>query len=555
MNAAPPLFGEGWSYEENDGVRNFRWMGREAVIRLRDVGPPGLKYLHIIASHMFPDQPAPRLEVFVGGRSSGDRILAFQFAPYLFPFKDGGDIEVRFKVDRIYPVPGDGRDHGIMVSTVSVVSPADLTEPFYGEGWHPEERDDFTPFKWMRREARVLLPSRARSESLFITIPVFSKYANLTQVLEVWRGDRLLAQASLLQNWTTFSFRLDPGRPYREVLRGTLGPVWRRKRILPARRRPSGPDDLVLSLNKIFPRKYYPWDPRELGARIGPITFHRDPERHRESAFLHANGVRNHQEMIEGRTKLESFPGKLGIDLYGRCNIKPHCVYCLWDQMKVLEGKAVDAVVDETTLESYGPFFRAAWTFVNCSIGEPLLHPRLTEILELFDKRGKFVELSTNGQAFTEGTIRALAGKRIILYISLDAATEATYAKIRNDRWATILPRLRLFAEERKKAGGLPKIYMVFIPMRVNRGDLEEYFKLAAEIGADSIILRPLNNLENPEIRADRGGYHFDYAEEMLNRREMIAVAAEAGRYSAVFGVPFQNQLDFGTVEAPEAGG
>jgi MoaA/NifB/PqqE/SkfB family radical SAM enzyme len=96
---------------------------------------------------------------------------------------------------------------------------------------------------------------------------------------------------------------------------------------------------------------------------------------------------------------------------------------------------------------------------------------------------------------------------------------------------------------------------MVFIPMRVNRGDLEEYFKLAAEIGADSIILRPLNNLENPEIRADRGGYHFDYAEEMLNRREMIAVAAEAGRYSAVFGVPFQNQLDFGTVEPLKAEG
>jgi MoaA/NifB/PqqE/SkfB family radical SAM enzyme len=94
---------------------------------------------------------------------------------------------------------------------------------------------------------------------------------------------------------------------------------------------------------------------------------------------------------------------------------------------------------------------------------------------------------------------------------------------------------------------------MVFMPMRANRGDLEAYFKLAAEIGADSVILRPLIHLENPEIEADRGGYHFDYAKEMLSRAEMEEVAAEAERLAREYGILVQNQFNFGVLDVPGA--
>ena len=553
MNAAPPHFAEGFSYEENDGRRSFRWMGREAAVRFEDAGPPGLKYLCLEASHMFPEAPSPRLEVQIGGRMAGERRVAFQFAPYIFPFRAGGPVEVRLKVDRIYPVPGDGRDHGIMISAVSIASPAGLSEPFYAEGWQPEEKDDFTSFRWMRREARVLLPSSVREASGYVTIPVFSEFMNQTQILEVRRGRRVIGRAALLPKWTFFSFPLDPRKAYIRTSAGPLGSSRFRGRAPRAAAQETGPDELVLTINKVYPRKFHPEDYRELGARVGPVALHNDPERHRDFVFFHRNALLNHREMAQGRTKLRSFPLNLGVDLYGRCNIKPPCVYCLWHDMKKLEGEAVDAVVDEKTVESYGPLFRGARTLVNCSFGEPLLHPRFAEILETLDRRGKALELSTNGQAFTERTIRALAGKRVTLYISLDAASEETYAKLRNGRWSAILPQLRRLAEERRRAGDLPKIFMVFIPMRVNRGDLEAHIKLAGEIGADSVIIRPLIYLENPRIEADRGGYHFDYAAEMLSREEMDEVAAEAERLGGIYGVQVQNQFNFGTFEEPGA--
>jgi len=262
----------------------------------------------------------------------------------------------------------------------------------------------------------------------------------------------------------------------------------------------------------------------------------------------------NYREMTEGKTTLESAPLNLGIDIYGKCNISPHCVYCLWDSMKVLEGDNVDIPVDARTLEGYGTFFTSARTLVNCSFGEPLLHPKLSELLDFCARNKKIVELATNGQAFTERTIRALVGKPVYLYISLDAASKATYAKIRNDRWDEILPGLRKLGEERRKAGNLPRIFMVFIPMRVNRDDLEEYFKLCLIVGADALVLRPMLFLTKPDIVEERGGHVFDYAKEMLNRREVEEVIRKAGEFSKLYGVPLASQFDFGLMKDPVIG-
>jgi MoaA/NifB/PqqE/SkfB family radical SAM enzyme len=156
------------------------------------------------------------------------------------------------------------------------------------------------------------------------------------------------------------------------------------------------------------------------------------------------------------------------------------------------------------------------------------------------------MEISTNGQEFTERTIRARVGKPVFLYISLVAATKETYAKIRNDRWESILPKLVLLGEERKKKGNLPKIHMVFMPMRVNRYDLEEYFRLCQKIGADALILRPLLVLNKPKIEHERGGYVFDYKNELLSREELEEIFEKCTIYSEKYGVPVANQFSFG---------
>lgn len=254
----------------------------------------------------------------------------------------------------------------------------------------------------------------------------------------------------------------------------------------------------------------------------------------------------NYEERKKGATELQSYPINLGIDLLARCNMKPPCVYCLWDWMKEEEEGHIETVVDEKTFEEYGPFFQSARLLINCSIGEPLLHPRFEQILEYCSKHNKIMEISTNGQAFTQRTIKALVGKPIYLYISLDAATKETYAKIRNDRWETIIPQLVLLNEERKKWGNLPKIHMVFMPMRVNKNDLEEYFRLCKKIEVDALILRPLLVLNKPKIEHERGGYLFNYKNELLSREELEEVFKECKVFSKKYGVPVANQFSFG---------
>ena len=406
-------------------------------------------------------------------------------------------------------------------------------EFIFGKGWYEEERDDFSRFRWMSESAELKLPVDPASRCRYLVLPIFSEFRNFSQILTVRREGRVLAEIPLLDHWNYYGVRFVPegDSPAPEA----------------------SPVILTLSLNKLFPVKYHSEDKRHLGVRVGPPEVHDDAELHRNLESFHGNAILNYREMTEGKTVLESYPLNLGIDIHGKCNISPHCVYCLWDYMKKLEGNNIDAPFDAGTLKAYGPFFSSARTLVNCSFGEPLLHPRFTELMDFCARNKKIVEIATNGQAFTERTIKALVGKPVYLYISLDAATKETYAKIRNDRWDEIIPGLRRLGEERRKAGNLPRIFMVFIPMRVNKDDLEEYFKLSLIVGADAVVLRPLLFMVDPEIVEVRGGYRFDYGNEMLNSREIEEVIHRAEEYSRKYGVPLASQFDFGLMKEPQA--
>ena len=531
-------FHDGWYAEEHDGVRPFRWMQKEAEAEAKGIPEAGKKFLTFTAAHSFPEDQLPVLKVYINNRLAGERCVAAAVSQYLIPFEDGGDVWFSFKLDRTFRVPGDGREFGVMFRDLEVLSEESLETPVHGEGWREWEYDEFIPFRWMGREARMVVPGLAKKGGRYAALAVFSEYADFSQLLRVAAAGAVIAEIPLIYKWNYYDIELPADEGPGQNSAKTSSKI-------------SSPLELSFSLNKLFPPKYHRNDPRELGVRVGRLEFHDDGARHEHALFFHRNALLNYREMQEGKTHLDSFAANLGIDLYSKCNIKPPCVYCLWDRMKKLEGEDCDAVVDEKTIEDYGPFFYAARTLVNCSFGEPLLHPRFEQIMELFRRHNKIAEISTNGQAFTPRTVRALVGKPVYLYISLDAATAKTYAKVRNDKWEGIIPSLRLLAEERKKAGNLPKIFMVFMPMRVNQNELEDYFKLCRMIGADSLVLRPLLYLEKPDIRADRGGYHFDYEKELLRREEVEEIFKQCDRFSKKYGVPVANQFNFGIIKAP----
>jgi MoaA/NifB/PqqE/SkfB family radical SAM enzyme len=216
--------------------------------------------------------------------------------------------------------------------------------------------------------------------------------------------------------------------------------------------------------------------------------------------------------------------------------------------MKALESGSVDAVVDEATFGGYGRFFDGAGTLVNCSFGEPLLHPRFEELLDFFARRDKTLEISTNGQAFSAATVRALAGRRVKLFVSLDSASAETYRRLRNDRWHDIIAGLTVLREARRRAHGLPTLNMVFMPMRANVHDLEAFVRLCRMVEADTLMLRPLQ-LETSGGTVERGGYVYDHAAEPLRPGELARVFDACDRWCRQYGVRLVKQFDFGMTE------
>ena len=698
------IYRHGWYDEEHDGVSLFRWMSRQAQCRLADLPPAGRAWLRLTAGHDWPAPACPVLSVLVDGRQVGQHAVRGGFTDYLFPLGEGEAAEVTLVLDRTHTVAGDPRELGIMVRAIEVIDLSRAQAPLDAGGWYEWEQHEYFPFRWMGREAKLVVPSHLVQRGRFAAVPAYTDIDDLSQVLTVSTDTQVLAEMPLLHGWHAYDFDLRAGQS--DAVGGpasTLELTFRASCLLPAVWHPGDPRDLsvrvgelevhddkrrhlktrtllnaardwftqpsssapvskagafdrfsplvsanrdvdaympeggegwhgwefqdyipfrwlqsegtisvpaavrrgrrfcvfplysdyddlsqVLTLssgghttelrlvngwgyysfavppesngdlqitlraNKLLPAaNRHPDDDRILSVRLGPLMFHDDQARHERKRFFYENAVLNHRELMAGRTRLQSFPLDLGIDLYGKCNVKPACVYCPWDGTKQVEGEYAGVVVDETTLEEYGAFFQAARTLVNCSFGEPLLHPRLGEILELLARHDKVLEISTNGQAFTSRTVRALAGKPVLLYVSLDAASPAAYERLRNDRWHEVIAGLTFLREARRRANGLPKLNMVFMPMRANLTDLEGFFKLCRMVDADLLVLRPLNWLENPTAVADRAGYHFEYARELLSVEELEAVAEQCDEYGEKYEVLVANQFDFGRVKKP----
>ena len=384
----------------------------------------------------------------------------------------------------------------------------------FGDGFFDEEHEGATPFRWMSLRGRLSFEPQPVGRAL--ELEVCCEFGDLSQELDVSSGGHH-ERLPLIDGWSTISVPI-----------------------------PADADHLVLELNKPYPHDYYLSDARTLGIRVRTPLLHADEERHELRRRQWSNAVLNLREMLEGRTVLESTPTSLGIDLHGACNVKPPCGYCEWDIAKDEEGDNVSAPFTVQTLAEYGPFFDNATDVVNCSIGEPFMMKNLDAILDVFGAQGKTLEMTTNGQILTDRNIEKLLGRDIHLYISLDAATRETYAQFRNDTFDKVLHNVRRLVEAKGGKGNLPKVLLVFMPMRANVHELDAFVALCAELGVDQMILRPLNDTPGNGLDWERGGYHFRYERELLPFEELVRVSGRAAERSRQLGVDLHDQMDFG---------
>ncbi|GMR22531.1 MAG: hypothetical protein BMS9Abin37_0887 [Acidobacteriota bacterium] len=384
----------------------------------------------------------------------------------------------------------------------------------FGKGFYDEEHDGSEPFRWMARAG--VLTFSPRRIARFLELNVRSEFHDLTQRLTARAGEAE-DELDLAHAWTPISIAIPPGAC-----------------------------EIKLAVSEIFPKAYYPGDTRELGICVRAPTIHENGERHDAIRRQWKNKIHNTREMLARKTVLASTPPELGIDLHGACNVKPPCVYCEWDDSKEKEGDNVDTPFTVDTLADYGEFFANSGRLQNCSVGEPFMKRDLDDLLDVFGNAGKSLEMSTNGQILTDRNIQKLLGRNVQLFISLDAATSETYARLRNDTLPRILDNVRRLVDAKGGREGLPKVFLVFMPMRANVHELEDFVKLCAELRVDRLVLRPLNATLGNNLAWDRAGYHFDYDREILPFDELVRVSGRAAELGRRHGVDVLDQLDFG---------
>ena len=219
----------------------------------------------------------------------------------------------------------------------------------------------------------------------------------------------------------------------------------------------------------------------EGGAREAPERFARWLA---QSSSVPAAPVRTHR-LPDASTLEVRADGKLYLRISDLC--QERCVFCFF-----YDAQSVDNLLRHNDLEdAIGRIDPAGIRQVVLTGGEPTLHPRLQEYVELLAKRGfREIILQTNGIRLAEpGYLEALVPHRDRLGIgfSLHAATEAT-----NDAITTAdkgyFPK-KLEAIRRSAALGF-RTKITLVLSRLNLAELVPFVELCRELtdGSDAFL-------------------------------------------------------------------
>ena len=312
----------------------------------------------------------------------------------------------------------------------------------FGAGFHPEEWEDSEAFRWMGLEGVLEFPPSP--EVRFLEMGVFSPFYDLSQVLAVEAGGERHA-LELVHGWAQVSVPCPPAPPARacrshaccrrsttRATRGSWASGCARRACTPrAAATPtstaSTPTPCTTCARCSTAR---PTSPRPRAASASTST----------------------------ACATSSRPASTATGTSARTS----------------RATRWTCPFTRETLDEWGDLFDNAANLVNCSIGEPFMMKNFDELLDAFGEQGKSLEMATNGQILTDKNVQKLLGRRVHLYISLDAATPDTYAKLRNDKFDRILVNLRRLIAAKGGRAGLPKVHMVFMPMRVNVHELPD---------------------------------------------------------------------------------
>ena len=179
------------------------------------------------------------------------------------------------------------------------------------------------------------------------------------------------------------------------------------------------------------------------------------------------------------------------VEVSSLCNAAcPYCVQaCYKDQWK-------GGLMDMETFERLKPGFSMANLVFLQGWGEPLLHPKFWQMVQMVKSSGVKVGFTTNGTRLDEENLSKLLDSGLdIMGVSLAGIAPDTHERFRKGcdlaHLGASLRKLKEMKQGRQDKG--PSVHIAYMLLRSNRHELAQLPVLAAEWGVSQIVVSHLN--------------------------------------------------------------
>ena len=181
----------------------------------------------------------------------------------------------------------------------------------------------------------------------------------------------------------------------------------------------------------------------------------------------------------KNKYKLPHAPPNIMIDTTSLCNL--NCVMCGTQRSVQKKGQMemslFRSIIDQATEMGTS-------NITLHTIGEPLLHPNIVEMVKYVKKKELYVNITTNGQLLTEEKARGLLEAGLdVLRVSIEGATEKTYSNIRRGgTLELLLKNLRTFNKIKEEKGVATNLVINSVYMKETAPETSAFFKLFVPI-------------------------------------------------------------------------
>lgn len=196
------------------------------------------------------------------------------------------------------------------------------------------------------------------------------------------------------------------------------------------------------------------------------------------------NKVRNLLDLTFLQDRTTALPMRFGVAISTVCDLK--CPHCMREALGVQENKFMDI---ERLIECVDDF-RGAERVTLFGLGEPFLHPRFFDVIELYRERGIPVSTSSHGMSLKPGVRERMIESGLDeVTISMDGARKELFEKLRvNAKFDAVTENIRaLVALKKERNSETPRININMTVMRENLAQAPELIRLAHSLGANSV--------------------------------------------------------------------